>query len=387
MVGSIALFGVGGSIGQQTLAVCAEQAVDIPYMASLRDSAVLYRAIERFQPRIVALADPQAAERLREALSGQQTEVWAGEQAICDLARLPVERMVMAISGFAALRPLLSALAVGRSVALANKESLVVAGHLVRRLLETHGGEILPVDSEHSAIFQCLQAVQPGDCVRLIITASGGAFRHRPAEDLARVTAAEALAHPNWAMGPKITIDSATLVNKGLEVIEAHHLFQLPFSAIEAVQHEESIVHSMIELRDGAVLAQLGTADMRLPIQFALSYPERAELSGPRLDFKTLGALHFAPLDEERFPAFRLCLQAGERGPGATTALNAANEVAVAAFLAGRIPFTAIPTLLRVALETLPADDSLTEWDLDAIMLRDRAVRVATEERIGQLQF
>jgi 1-deoxy-D-xylulose-5-phosphate reductoisomerase len=283
-----------------------------------------------------------------------------------------VSTVISAIVGSRGLRPTLAAIRAGKTIGLANKETLVMAGAIVMREAEKAGVSILPVDSEHSAIFQCLNGERPGDVQRIILTASGGAFRDLSREALESVTREQALTHPNWSMGAKVTIDSATMMNKGLEVIEAHWLFDLPYDRIDVVIHPESIVHSMVEFRDGAVMAQLGTPDMRVPIQYALSYPARLPLTARPLDLVALGALHFRRADFARFPCLKMAYEAGRAGGTMPAVLNAANEVAVERFLAGEISFLAIEEVIE---RVLSAHDCIANPTLEAIEEADRWAR------------
>ena len=297
----------------------------------------------------------------------------SGEEGALEVAAHPeVSTVVSAIVGSRGLRPTLAAIRAGKTIGLANKETLVMAGAIVMREAEKAGVSILPVDSEHSAIFQCLNGERPGDVQRIILTASGGAFRDLSREALESVTREQALTHPNWSMGAKVTIDSATMMNKGLEVIEAHWLFDLPYDRIDVVIHPESIVHSMVEFRDGAVMAQLGTPDMRVPIQYALSYPARLPLTARPLDLVALGALHFRRADFARFPCLKMAYEAGRAGGTMPAVLNAANEVAVERFLAGEISFLAIEEVIE---RVLSAHDCIANPTLEAIEEADRWAR------------
>ncbi|KPC99959.1 1-deoxy-D-xylulose 5-phosphate reductoisomerase [Geobacillus sp. BCO2] len=330
------------------------------------------RLIAEFSPSLVAVADRDAYEVLYREYRGRTTIVY-GEEGLIEAAVCPqADVVVTAVVGSVGLVPTLKAIEAGKAIALANKETLVVAGHLVMAAAKRRGVPLLPVDSEHSAIFQCLQGERMEHVDKLILTASGGSFRDKTRRELAHVTVEEALCHPNWSMGAKITIDSATMMNKGFEVIEAHWLFGLPYERIEVVLHRESIIHSLVQFRDTSVLAQLGTPDMRVPIQYALAYPKRLPLpSAKPLDFISLGALHFAPVDFDRYRCLRLAYEAGKRGGSLPTVLNAANEEAVAAFLAGRIPFLAIEEWIERALErhrpvSDPQLEDIREIDADA---------------------
>ena len=362
----IVILGSTGSIGCQTLDVIRAypERFDVVGLAAGRNVDLLAAQAEEFGPAMVVCADP---ERLRPLLKGD-----GGVPDLCSLKEIATEAsvdiVVAAIVGKDGLEPTLAALEAGKTVALANKEAMVMAGGLLTEAARRGGGEIRPVDSEHSAIWQCLVGEDRAAVRRLIITASGGALRDLPLEALAEVGPAEALAHPTWQMGPRITIDSASLFNKGLEVIEARWLFDVPFERIDVVLHRESVIHSMVELVDGSVKAQLSYPDMRQPIHYALSYPERSPLELASLDFVKLGALHFAELDRERYPCLGLMLAAGARGGTGPAVLAAADEEAVAAFLAGRLGFMAIPRLLADALDE---HVSTPEPALEEVLLAD----------------
>ncbi len=350
----IAILGSTGSIGEQTLDVIRHnrelfEATVLTANGSWRKLA--QQALE-FEPDAVVIASKNHYADLKEALSGTLVKVYAGEDAILQVVRGDgVDTVVNALVGYAGLGPTVSALDAGKKVALANKESLVVAGDIVMRKAMERRLPIVPIDSEHSAIFQCLAGeVSPYD--KIILTASGGPFRNTPMEELASVSVESALNHPNWKMGNKITIDSATMLNKGFEVIEAHHLFGAPLSKIEVLIHPQSIVHSMVEFADGAIKAQLGTPDMRLPIQYALTYPHRFPLPevSRRFNFMECGELTFLPVDMRRYPCLELAFEALRRGGNTACVLNGANEVAVASFLNGRIAFTDIAKVLEKCL-------------------------------------
>jgi 1-deoxy-D-xylulose-5-phosphate reductoisomerase len=348
----VLVLGSTGSIGTQALEVIgrSDELQAVGLAAGSAWETVVEQAREHGVPTI-ALADGEAAERARAGWSGR---VLAGEEGIRELiASSGVDLVLNSIVGAAGLGSTIVALTEGIDVALANKESLVLGGELVMALAEATGARLLPVDSEHSALFQLIGGEAPGTVERLVLTASGGPFRGR--EDLADVSVADALAHPTWRMGGRITIDSATLMNKGFEAIEAHHLFTVPYERIEVVVHPQSLIHSLIHLVDGSSLAHLGYPDMRVPISYALHYPERADVDVPRLDLAAAGSLTFEEPDLETFACLRLALEAGRAGGTAPTVLNAADEVAVAAFLEERIPFTAIPAVIERVLEEMPA--------------------------------
>jgi 1-deoxy-D-xylulose-5-phosphate reductoisomerase len=376
----LVILGSTGSIGTQALEIVAasDELEVIALAAGSSWERVLAQASE-CGARSVAFSDLDSARAARGAWDGQ---VLAGEEGIRELIVASGADLVLnGIVGAAGLGPTIVALGEGIDVALANKESLVIGGELTMALAEATGARLLPVDSEHSALFQLIGAEHfPGTVDRLVLTASGGPFRGR--NDLSGVSVEEALAHPTWSMGGRITIDSATLMNKGFEAIEAHHLFGVPFEAIEVVVHPQSIVHSLIDLNDGATLAHLGYPDMRVPISYALHYPERADVDVPRLDLATVGKLNFEAPDLDTFSCLRLALEAGRAGGTAPCVLNAADEVAVAAFLAGRIDFTSIATAIDRVLATMPATAPTHFEDLFAV---DSEARRRTEEAVGGL--
>lgn len=356
MTKTIALLGATGSIGRQTLEVVRELGLSVAALTAHTQIDLLERQARQLMPRLAVLYDEAAAQELRGRLRGTGIEVMAGEEGLLAAATLPeADTVVTAVMGSVGLKPTLAAIRQGKRIALANKETLVCAGELVMDAAAQYGAEIVPVDSEHSAVFQCLQGCRDrGEVKRILLTCSGGPFYGRTFEELERVTAADALRHPNWHMGPKITVDSATLMNKGLEIIEAMRLYRLPVEQVQAVIHRQSIVHSLVEYRDGALLAQLGTPDMKLPIRYALTYPCRAESPDAPLDLLTCGALTFAPPDETAFPCLRLARQAAKTGGTACAILNGANEAAVGLFLAGEIGFNDIPRRVERAMERVP---------------------------------
>ena len=351
----IAVLGSTGSIGRSALAVAAAhpERLQVVGLAAGRNVGRFAGQVAAAEPAVVALADAAALDRLRGtgALSASAAAGW-GEEGLVAVATHPrVDLVLCASAGTAALGATLAAVEAGKTVALANKEVLVTAGRLMIAAARRRGVAILPVDSEHNAIHQCVDGRAPDDVLRYVLTASGGPFRDRPAADLETVTPEDALRHPTWSMGPKITIDSATLMNKGLEVIEARWLFDAPPERIDVLVHPQSVVHSLVELRDGSVIAQLGVTDMRLPIQYAFSYPERWPAPLPALDLAACGPLDFQAPDAGRFPCLGLAYHALRAGAGFPAVLNAANEVAVAAFLARRLPFTAIPRVIEATLD------------------------------------
>ncbi len=350
----LVILGSTGSVGEQTLAVAEAfpGRYRIAALAAGRNVEKLAEQVRRFRPERVSVADAEGAAALRARLAPLEVEIEVGPAGLEALAVHPADLVVAGLVGSVGLAPTLAAIRAGRDVALANKEALVMAGALVLREVRAHGVRLLPVDSEHSAIFQALAGQRREDVARLILTASGGPFRSWPAERMARASVAEALAHPNWEMGPKISVDSATLMNKGLEVIEARWLFDVPPERVDVVVHPQSIVHSLVEFVDGSVLAQLGLPDMRVPIAVALAHPERLPLELPRLDLAALGRLDFELPDRKRFPCLDLAFAALGADEAAPAVLNAANEVSVATFLEGRIPFPAIAAANAAVLET-----------------------------------
>jgi 1-deoxy-D-xylulose-5-phosphate reductoisomerase len=353
----LAILGSTGSIGVQALDVVSRSPEDLTVVAlsAARAWEPLVEQARRHAVRRIAIADPDAAARAAEAWT--EGEVMVGPEGIVDLITgSSCDLVLNGIVGSAGLLPTVATLGEGIDLALANKESLVVGGELVMELARATGAQILPVDSEHSALFQLLAAERPGTVDRLTLTASGGPFRGRRREQLEGVTVAEALAHPTWEMGGKITIDSATLMNKGLELIEAHHLFGLPYEQIDVVVHPQSIIHSLISLCDGATLAHLGYPDMRVPISYALHHPDRMDVPVAPLDLVALGQLTFEAPDEDTFACLRLARDAARAGGTAPCTMNAANEVAVHAFLAGRIAFLDIPEVIEQTLAELPAE-------------------------------
>lgn len=349
---AITLLGSTGSIGTQTLDIVAQypEQFRIVGMAAGRNVALFAQQIRQFQPEIVAICDETKLGELKAAIADltPQPIILAGDAGVVEVARFgDAEAVVTGIVGCAGLLPTIAAIKAKKDIALANKETLIAGGSVVLPLIEEYGVKLLPADSEHSAIFQCLQGVPAGGLRKILLTASGGSFRDLPVEKLADVTVADALKHPNWSMGKKITIDSATLMNKGLEVIEAHFLFGMDYDDIEIVIHPQSIIHSLIELQDTSVLAQLGWADMRLPLLYALSYPERIYTNWERLDLVKAGSLTFRAPDHAKYPCMQLAYAAGHAGGCMPAVLNAANEQAVALFLEEKIGFLDIPKLIE----------------------------------------
>jgi 1-deoxy-D-xylulose-5-phosphate reductoisomerase len=363
----VVLLGATGSIGRSACQVARDlpDRVRIAGMSGFRNIEALAAAANEFRPEALAVPDGRAADVLRDRLDYAPREILTGEEGLCALAgRESAEMVLTAIVGTGGLRPTLAAIEAGKDIALASKEVLVVAGGIVMEAARRHGCRILPVDSEHNAIFQCLQGQESRHVKRLILTASGGPFRTWPAEKLRRVTREEALRHPTWNMGEKITIDSATLFNKGLEMIEAHWLFGMDISRVAVVIHPQSIVHSMVEFADGSVLAQLSHSDMRFPIQYALTWPDRIAGPLPPLDFSALGRLDFEEPRCDVFPALDLARRAAAAGGAAPAVLNAANEVAVGEFLAGRIAFPEIWEVVAAVLERCGGASGMTLAEL-----------------------
>lgn len=381
MIKRVAVLGSSGSIGRNTLEVIASH----PDRLRLAGLAVRSRVdrlaeqVARFHPPLLAVWDPQQAEAFIRQTGRRDT--LAGSEGLTRLATHPdVDLVVIATSGQDALVPLVRAIQAGKQVALASKELLVMAGDLIMRLSREHGTSLLPIDSEHAALFQCLQGVPRSQVARLIVTGSGGPLWGRSAAEMASATREEVLAHPKWRMGPKITVDSATLMNKGLEVIEAQHLFGLPLDRIQVVIHPEAAVHAFVEMIDGTLLAQLSVCDMRLPIQYALSFPERwAAPELPRLSLTQLGSLRFQEPDIAQFPCLRLALDAAAAGGSACVALNGANDTAVQAYLDGHIPFSDIPRLISDTLEQHAPSAHPT---LDEILAVDAWSRKTAQELI-----
>ncbi len=352
---TIAILGSTGSIGTQTLQV-VEEHPDLFEVYAITAGSNVERLIEqahKFNPEAVVIADESKYETLKEALADKPIKIYAGYDSICQIVKAsPIDIVVTAMVGFSGLRPTIEAIKAGKAIALANKETLVVAGEYITQLAIEHKVPLLPVDSEHSAIFQCLAGETNNGIEKIILTASGGPFRTMSMEQLEHVTKKEALRHPNWSMGAKITIDSASMMNKGFEVIEAKWLFGLNADKIDVVVHPQSVIHSMVQFADGAVKAQLGTPDMRLPIMYALSYPTRLASSFDRLDFEIVKELTFEKPDTERFPNLRLAYEALAMGGNIPCVVNAANEVCVAAFLADKIKFTDMSRLIERAMQS-----------------------------------
>jgi len=357
----ITLLGATGSIGLRTLELVSSFPEEFSVVGLAARGSTVERLADlarKYAPQAIALLDPDAVDRLAALLPRPRPELLAGADGLVALTRdVPADMVVSALVGGAGLLPTMAAIRAGRSVALANKETLVMAGRLMTTAARHHHVSLLPVDSEHSAVFQCLHGHNRSDVHRILLTASGGPFRELPKERFATITVDDALRHPTWKMGAKITIDSATLMNKGLEVIEARWLFDVAPEQVQVVVHPQSIVHSMVEYIDGSVIAQLGVADMGVPILYALTYPERRPTPAARLDLAGVGQLTFFEPDPARFPCLRLARQALDQGGAAPVVLNAANEIAVAAFLDRRLTFTEIPELIESALADVPAGE------------------------------
>jgi len=377
MARSVSILGATGSIGRSTLDLVERggDAFEVVALTARSDVAGLADAARRTRARRAVIGDETLYSALRDALAGSDTEAAAGCDAICEAAAMGADWTMAAIVGTAGLKPVMSALRQGRTVALANKESLVLAGDLMTRAAEGAGATLLPVDSEHNAVFQCFPHEDPSRVRRIILTASGGPFRTLSQEEMARVTPAQAVKHPNWSMGAKISVDSATLMNKGLELIEAHHLFPVGNDKLSVLVHPQSVVHSLVEYVDGSMLAQLGPPDMRTPIAHTLAWPQRMKTPVEPLDLAKIARLDFEEPDLDRFPALSLALQAMKAGGARPGVLNAANEEAVAAFLAGRIGFLDIALIVDKVLSGY--DPGSPETIDEALMLDAETRRVA----------
>ena len=370
----IAILGSTGSIGTQTLDVVREHSDELQVVALAAGSNKerLNEQIKEFHPKLVSLSDEKKAQELKEELAGEQVEVVCGMEGLIEVAGADsADVVVTAVVGMMGILPTMEAIKKGKDIALANKETLVTAGHLIIPMAKEYGVSILPVDSEHSAIFQSLQGEPKAALDKILLTASGGPFRGKSAEFLETVTLEDALNHPNWSMGPKITIDSSTMVNKGLEVMEAKWLFGVDYSQIEVVIQPQSIIHSMVQYVDGAIIAQLGTPDMRVPIEYALFYPERRSLSGDRLDFSKLSQITFEKPDYKVFRGLSLAIEAGKTGGTMPTVFNAANERAVAKFLKGEIKYTDI---VRSIEKCMDAHKVSAHPDLEEILATEQWV-------------
>ncbi len=375
----ISILGSTGSIGTQTLDIVSQypDRFQVIGLAARSNVQLLAAQIQQFRPQIAAICDETQLQDLKSAIASlnYQPLLFAGEAGVAEVARYgDAESVVTGIVGCAGLLPTIAAIKAGKDIALANKETLIAGGPVVLPLVAKHGIKLLPADSEHSAIFQCLQGVPAGGLRRIILTASGGAFRDWPAERLPFVTVQDALKHPNWSMGRKITVDSATLMNKGLEVIEAHFLFGLDYDKIDIVIHPQSIIHSLIELQDTSMLAQLGWPDMRLPLLYALSWPERLSTDWESLDLVKAGSLTFGEPDRQKYPCMELAYEAGRLGGAMPAVLNAANEQAVALFLAEKIAFLDIPRLIEKTCDRFLTQNTATPT-LEDILAADHLAR------------
>ena len=379
MTKCVSVLGSTGSIGRQTLEVLEQLPVRVAALTAGSNVRLMAQQCRKFKPELAVMATPQAAAELKNALDGQKLRILSGMEGLLEAAQHEqADTVVTAVVGMLGLRPTLAAIRRKKRIALANKETLVCAGALVMQAAREYGAEIVPVDSEHSAIFQCLMGCgDRREIRRLILTCSGGPFFGKMPEELQKVTRADALRHPNWKMGNKITIDCATLMNKGLEIIEAMHLYAMPLSKVDVVIHRQSIVHSLVEFRDGAMMAQLGVPDMRVPIRLALTYPERQENPAPGLDLTSCGPLTFERPDAAAFPCLALAREAAERGGNACAVMNGANEAAVALFLQDRIGFYDIPRLVRRAMDAVPF---VSAPELEDVLKSDRAARIAVTE-------
>ena len=379
MTKCVSVLGSTGSIGRQTLEVLEQLPVRVAALTAGSNVKLMAQQCRKFKPELAVMATPQAAAELKDALDGQKLRILSGMEGLLEAAQHEqADTVVTAVVGMLGLRPTLAAIRRKKRIALANKETLVCAGALVMQAAREYGAEIVPVDSEHSAIFQCLMGCgDRREIRRLILTCSGGPFFGKTPEELQKVTKADALRHPNWKMGNKITIDCATLMNKGLEIIEAMHLYAMPLSKVDVVIHRQSIVHSLVEFRDGAMMAQLGVPDMRVPIRLALTYPERQENPAPGLDLTSCGPLTFERPDAAAFPCLALAREAAERGGNACAVMNGANEAAVAMFLQDRIGFYDIPRLVRRAMDAVPF---VSAPELEDVFKSDRAARIAVTE-------
>ncbi len=371
---NICILGSTGSIGRNCLEVLEHlsSSYRVTSLSTNTNVALLREQIARFRPAAVAVHDGPAASSLRQSVNGSLS-VYEGEEGLMELVRRDdVDVVINALVGFSGLRPTIEAIRRGKTIALANKETLVVAGELIMAMAAQHGTRIIPIDSEHSAILQCVAGERPENIARIILTASGGPFLKLDASALGDVTVEAALRHPNWNMGKKITIDSATMMNKGLEIIEAHRLFSLPSGKIDVLIHPQSIIHSMVEFVDGSIKAQLGVPDMKIPIQYALTYPERVSSDVPRVNFEELASMTFMKPDLGKFPCLALAHEALREGGTAPAVLNAANEIAVGLFLERKISFTGIPELIGGALEKIPVKQAPS---LDDIIAHDGLAR------------
>lgn len=380
----VSILGATGSVGSSTLDLIERHPdrFEVVALTAARNVAGLADAARRTDARLAVIDEPTLLPELRQRLEGSNCRAATGKDALSEAAAGDADWVMAAIVGCAGLEPVMAAIGAGRTVALANKESLVTAGALMTEAAARSGARILPVDSEHNAIFQCLADNRSCDVARLVLTASGGPFRTMGRDEMAAVTPEQAVAHPNWSMGAKISVDSATMMNKGLELIEAHHLFGLPSERIDILVHPQSVVHSMVEYVDGSVLAQLGSPDMRIPIAYALAWPERMVTPAQRLDLASIGTLTFEAPDVERFPALRVARSALEAGGSAPIALNAANEEAVAAFLGQRIGFLDI---VHTVDETVSQTDAAAPRSIAEVIDIDRRARALANHLMSEM--
>ena len=379
----LAILGSTGSIGTQALEVVSEHSdlFEVYALTANNQVDLLINQARKYMPEVVVIANERKYPELKEALEDLPIKVWAGADAIAQMVQSePIDMVLTAMVGYSGLRPTISAIKAGKAIALANKETLVVAGELIMKLAAEHKVPILPVDSEHSAIFQCLTGAYDNPIEKILLTASGGPFRRKTLEELATVTKAQALRHPNWTMGAKITIDSASMMNKGFEMIEAKWLFDVTPDQVQVVVHPQSVIHSMVQFEDGAVIAQLGIPDMKLPIAYAFSFPTRMRSMAPRLDFNQYSTLTFEEPDMERFRNLAFAFEAARQGGNMPCILNAANEVAVARFLEGKIGFLDIAEQVARAMDQVPVVQRPT---LEDILEADRAAREAVYSHVS----
>ncbi|RSY90643.1 1-deoxy-D-xylulose-5-phosphate reductoisomerase [Sphingomonas koreensis] len=378
---SVTILGATGSVGTSTLDLVERtpDAFEVLALTANSDAEGLAAAAKRVNARVAVVADERCLPALQAALAGSEVKAAGGINAVCEAARMGADWTMAAIVGTAGLKPVMAAIEGGKTVALANKESLVSAGDVVTRAVAGHHATLLPVDSEHNAIFQCFETSNAGKVSKIILTASGGPFRERSLEEMRGITPEQAVAHPNWSMGAKISVDSATLMNKGLELIEAFHLFPVAPEQLDVIVHRQSVIHSMVEYADGSVLAQLGSPDMRVPIAHALAWPRRMETPCQKLDLTRIGRLDFEAPDYDRFPCLRLAREALAAGGARPAVLNAANEVAVAAFLARRIGFLEIAAIVS---DTLERYDPAAPETLDQVLMIDAEARNIAGERV-----
>ncbi len=383
MMKKIGILGSTGSIGTQTLDIVrANSELQVEVLAAGRNVDLMEKQAREFSPKLVVMWEEKAYEELKTRLADTNIQVRVGMEGLIEASTLPtVELLVTAVVGMIGIRPTIAAMKAGKDIALANKETLVTAGHIIMPLAKEMGVSLLPVDSEHSAIFQSLQGNRQNRIHRILLTASGGPFRGRTVDQLRNVQVEDALKHPNWTMGRKITIDSATLVNKGLEVMEAKWLFNVDYDQIQVVVHPQSVIHSMVEYEDGAIMAQLGTPDMKLPIQYALFYPDRKPLAGERLDFYRLGQMTFEKPDTDTFRALKLAVSAGRTGGTMPTVFNAANEMAVSLFLQKKISFLQITDIIETCMER---HTPLPNPDVEEILFAEQETYAHISEKLNR---